>query len=93
MKDKDSIEKDYNRKYDDSMKILMISYDMQDFGGLEEYAVNLAIGLKQQGQVVSYMSMAWVNPENQYSHRLKDAGIPIVQSYKRTNPPQRDAGP
>jgi glycosyltransferase involved in cell wall biosynthesis len=64
------------------MKILMISYDMQDFGGLEEYAVNLAIGLKQQGQVVSYMSMAWVNPENQYSHRLKDAGIPIVQSSK-----------
>ena len=60
----------------------MVSYDMQDFGGLEEYAVNLAIGLKQQGQDVSYMSMAWVDPENQYSRRLKDAGIPLVQPPK-----------
>jgi len=64
------------------MKILMISYDMQDFGGLEEYAVNLAIGLKQQGQDVSYISMAWVNPENQYFRRLNDAGIPLVQPPK-----------
>jgi glycosyltransferase involved in cell wall biosynthesis len=64
------------------MKILMISYDMQDFGGLEEYAVNLAIGLKQLGQDVSYMSMAWVDPANQYSRRLKDAGIPLVQAAK-----------
>lgn len=61
------------------MKILMVSYDMQDFGGLEEYAVNLAIGLKRLGQSVNYMSMAWVNPENQYVRRLKDAGIPLVQ--------------
>ena len=43
------------------MKICMISYDMQEFGGLEEYAVNLAIGLKQQGQDVSYLSAAWVH--------------------------------
>jgi glycosyltransferase involved in cell wall biosynthesis len=64
------------------MKILMVSYDMQDFGGLEEYAVNLAIGLQQQGQAVSYMSMAWVHPENQYARRLKDAGIPLAQPPK-----------
>ena len=64
------------------MKILMVSYDMQDFGGLEEYAVNLAIGLKQQGQDVGYMSMAWVAPENQYSRRLNDAGIPLIQPPK-----------
>lgn len=57
----------------------MVSYDMQDFGGLEEYAVSLAIGLKQQGQEVSWLSAAWVNPENQYSRRLKNAGIPLVQ--------------
>ena len=61
------------------MRILMISYDMQDFGGLEEYAVNLAIGLKQQGHDVSYMSAAWVAPENQYSRRLKANTIPLVQ--------------
>jgi len=60
----------------------MISYDMQDFGGLEEYAINLAIGLKQQNQDVSYMSMAWVDPENQYFRRLNDAGITLVQPPK-----------
>lgn len=61
------------------MKIALISYDMQDFGGLEEYAVNLAIGLKHQGQDVSYLSCAWVAPENQYARRLKTHGIPLVQ--------------
>lgn len=61
------------------MRIGLISYDMQDFGGLEEYAVNLAIGLKRQGQMVSYISCAWVSPENQYAVRLKDHQIPLVQ--------------
>lgn len=61
------------------MKILMVSYDMQDFGGLEEYAVNLAIGLKGQGQDVSWLSAAWVSPENQYARRLREADIPLVQ--------------
>jgi glycosyltransferase involved in cell wall biosynthesis len=60
------------------MKICMVSYDFQDFGGLEEYAVNLAIGLKQQGQDVSYLSAAFVDPENQYARRLKDWNIPLV---------------
>jgi glycosyltransferase involved in cell wall biosynthesis len=61
------------------MRICMVSYDMQDFGGLEEYAVNLAIGLRQQGQDVSYLSMAWVPRENQYYCRLKASNIPLVQ--------------
>ena len=74
--------RDHNRKHDDNMKILLISYDMQDFGGLEEYAVNLAVGLKNQGQLVCYLSCAWVNPGNQYARRLKDAGIPLVQPSK-----------
>ena len=72
------------------MKILMISYDMQDFGGLEEYAVNLAIGLKQQGQDVSYMSMAWVNPDNQYARRLKDSNISLVQPPEWISKPASD---
>jgi len=61
------------------MKILMVSNDMQDFGGLEEYAVSLAVALQQQGQQVSWLSAAWVNPENQYARRLAEAGIPLVQ--------------
>jgi glycosyltransferase involved in cell wall biosynthesis len=60
----------------------MISYDMQDFGGLEEYAVNLAIALKKQGNEVSYLSCAWVAPENQYARRLKANDIPLVQPPK-----------
>jgi len=60
----------------------MIGYDMQEFGGLEEYAVNLAIGLKQQGHAVSYVSCAWVAPENQYARRLKANAIPLVQPLK-----------
>lgn len=61
------------------MRIGMIGYDMQEFGGLEEYAVNLAIGLKQQGHELSYVSCAWVAPENQYALRLKANNIPLVQ--------------
>lgn len=57
----------------------MITYDMQDFGGMEEYAVNLAIGLKEGGQDVSYVSCAWVSPENQYVRRLAGYQIPVVK--------------
>ena len=57
----------------------MISYDMQDFGGLEEYAVNLAIALKKHGNDVSYVSCAWVAPENQYARRLKANDVPLIQ--------------
>lgn len=60
----------------------MISYDMQDFGGLEEYAVSLAVGLKQRGHDVSYVSCAWVSPENQYARRLKVHEIPLIQPPK-----------
>lgn len=74
------------------MRIGMISYDMQDFGGLEEYAVNLAIGLKEQGQDVSYLSAAWVNPENQYSRRLKESGIPLFQPPKWISDPASNWG-
>jgi len=64
------------------MKIGMISYDMQDFGGLEEYAVNLAIALKTQGNDVNYLSCAWVAPENQYARRLKANDVPLIQPPK-----------
>lgn len=68
----------------------MISYDMQDFGGLEEYAVNLAIGLRQQGHDVSYLSADWVGSDNQYSRRLKASGIPLVQPPEWISKPVSD---
>lgn len=61
------------------MKIGMALYDMQKGGGLEEYSVNLAIALKQQGHQVSVVSTAWVSPENQYLRRLSENGIACRQ--------------
>ncbi|HRQ40432.1 MAG TPA: glycosyltransferase family 4 protein [Chloroflexota bacterium] len=61
------------------MKICMVLFDPQEFGGLEEYAATLAIGLKQQGQEVSVLSMTWTPPENQYFRRLRENGVTIAQ--------------
>ena len=68
----------------------MISYDMQDFGGLEEYAVSLAIALKQQGNKVSFVSTTSVSPKNQYSRRLKSNNIPLVQPLDWISKPASD---
>ena len=61
------------------MKIGMISYDIQDFGGLENYATDLAVGLHALGNPVSFVSLAWVSPQNQYARRLRDENLPIFQ--------------
>lgn len=52
---------------------------MQEFGGLEEYAVTLAIGLQQRGHETSILSTEWVSPDNQYLQRLHENGVPVVQ--------------
>jgi glycosyltransferase involved in cell wall biosynthesis len=57
----------------------MVIYDMQEFGGLEEYAVTLAVGLQQEGHQVSILSAAWVPTDNQYLRRLREHELPIVQ--------------
>jgi glycosyltransferase involved in cell wall biosynthesis len=57
----------------------MVFYDMQEFGGLEEYAVTLAVGLQQQGHAVSALSAAWVPPENQYLRRLRENRVSVAQ--------------
>ena len=61
------------------MRICMVVYDMQAFGGLEEYAVALARGLEDEGHRVSMLSAGWVPPDNQYLRRLRDDGIRVVQ--------------
>ena len=62
------------------MKIGFVYYEMQEFGGLEDYATTLAVGLKQEcNQQVSVLSTAWVAPDNQYLLRLQKNGIPVVQ--------------
>ena len=57
----------------------MILHDPQEFGGLEEYAVTLAIGLKQRGQHVSVLSTTWVSNENQYVRRLIANDVVYIQ--------------
>jgi len=57
----------------------MVLHDPQDFGGLEEYAATLAIGLKRQGQDVSVLSTTWVPRKNQYVCRLIENGVTYVQ--------------
>ncbi len=61
------------------MRIGMLVYDMQDFGGLEEYVVNLAAGLQAEGHAVSVICAARVPPQNQYARRLAEQTIPLFQ--------------
>lgn len=72
------------------MRILMIFYDLQDFGGLEEYALNLAIGLQQQGHNVNCLSAAWVSPSNQYLRRFTAVNIRLVQPWAWISKPVSD---
>lgn len=57
----------------------MVLYDPQEFGGLEEYATTLAVGLQQQGHQTSVLSATWVPANNQYMLRLRENGVPIIQ--------------
>ena len=57
----------------------MVLFDVQDFGGLEEYLVTLAIGLRASGHETSVLSTAWVPDDNQYKRRLAEHGVPFVQ--------------
>jgi glycosyltransferase involved in cell wall biosynthesis len=72
------------------MKICMVLYDMQEFGGLEEYASTQAISLQQLGHQVSILSSAWITPDNQYLKLLKKNNIIVVQLPKWISLPASD---
>ena len=61
------------------MRICMVGYNFNEFGGLEEFAVGLAVSLKQQGHEVSFLSAAWGPPDNQYIRRLHQGHVDFVQ--------------
>jgi glycosyltransferase involved in cell wall biosynthesis len=61
------------------MRICMVGYNMNEFGGLEEFAVGLAVALRQQGHQVSFLSAAWGPSDNQYIRRLYDGDVTFVQ--------------
>ena len=61
------------------MRICMVGYNMNEFGGLEEFAVGLAVALRQEGHQVSFLSAAWGPADNQYIRRLSDGDVTFVQ--------------
>ena len=72
------------------MKIGMVLFDMQELGGLEEYAVTMATTLRQMGHDVSILSTAWVPTGNQYLKRLDKDGIEFWQLPKWVSHPASD---
>ncbi len=64
------------------MSIGVFLYDMQNFGGLEEYAVELAAACRKSGDDVTVYCTFWAEPENQYRRRIEAAGIRLVQPPK-----------
>jgi glycosyltransferase involved in cell wall biosynthesis len=61
------------------MRVCVIVYNLLDFGGLEEFAKNLAIGVHRKGVEVSVLSAGWVPPDNQYLRGFRQEGITFVQ--------------
>jgi glycosyltransferase involved in cell wall biosynthesis len=57
----------------------MVVSSMLEFGGLEEFMKNLAVGVQQTGQEVSVFSTTWVSPDNQYMRGLRENHIRVFQ--------------
>lgn len=57
----------------------MVVYSLEEFGGLEEIAATLAVGVKQKGHQISVLSTAWAPPDNQYLRRFRENEVPFVQ--------------
>jgi glycosyltransferase involved in cell wall biosynthesis len=57
----------------------MIVNNMNEFGGLEEFAKNLAVGIQRQGHTVSMISTVWVPQDNQYLRSLQENNIVVAQ--------------
>jgi glycosyltransferase involved in cell wall biosynthesis len=72
------------------MKICTVFYGLEEFGGLEELAKDLALAIHAQGQEISLLSCAWVPPENQYVRAFRAQGIRYVQPPKWLSYPAAD---
>lgn len=57
------------------MRICMVVQTLMKFGGLEEYAVQLADALQQRGHQTALFSTVWVPPWNRYRKFLKKKGV------------------
>ncbi len=61
------------------MRICMVVYSLEEFGGLEEIVATLTVGLQQQGHQISVLTTGWASPDNQYVRQLREHHIPLVQ--------------
>ncbi len=61
------------------MRVCMVVYSLEEFGGLEEIVATLTVGLQQQGHQISVLSTGWASPDNQYVRQLREHQIPLVQ--------------
>ena len=68
----------------------MVVNNMGTFGGLQEFAKNLAVGVKQQGHQVSVFSAAWDPSDNQYIRGLRQNNVTFVQLPKWVSVPASD---
>jgi glycosyltransferase involved in cell wall biosynthesis len=57
----------------------MVVSSLLEFGGLEEFAKDLAVGIQEHGHAVSVLSTAWVPPNNQYLRSLREHNVTYVQ--------------
>ena len=72
------------------LRVCMVLFDLQEFGGLEEYLCRLAIGLSEIGHKVSVLCTVWVSEDNQYKRRLLDAGVRFVEPPRWLSEPASD---
>jgi glycosyltransferase involved in cell wall biosynthesis len=72
------------------MRIGFVLYDLQEFGGLEEFVTGLAVGLRQLGHQTCVISTAWVYPDNQYLKIYRRNNIPYLQLPKWISLPASD---
>ena len=72
------------------MRICMVLNNMGPFGGLQEFATNLAIGVQKQGHQVSVFSAAWDPSDNQYIRALRQNHVSFIQLPKWVSVPAED---
>lgn len=68
----------------------MVFFGLEEFGGLEEFAKDLAIGIKLQGHEISALSTAWVPANNQYVRSFAANDIRYFQPARWLSLPASD---
>jgi glycogen synthase len=68
----------------------MVLNNLGQFGGLQEFATNLAIGVQKQGHQVSVFSASWDPSDNQYIQALRQNHVSFIQLPKWVSVPAEE---